>query len=96
MNATITTTGQEISGKTIKDIRGQLMRMLKIDGPRGLTAVTDSGTEIHVELYDGQDYIRRAASELGRKGGSATSRAKAKAARANGKKGGRPKKQITD
>jgi len=59
MQATITTTGEEIEGKTIKDIRAQLNAMLSVDGPRGLTAVTDGGTEIHVELYDGQDYIKR-------------------------------------
>lgn len=34
----------------------------------------------------------QAAVQLGRKGGKATSEAKARAARENGKKGGRPKK----
>jgi hypothetical protein len=36
----------------------------------------------------------RAAVTLGRKGGKARSEAKAAAARLNGQKGGRPKKQI--
>ena len=35
-----------------------------------------------------------AAVELGRKGGQATSEAKSEAARANGAKGGRPKKLV--
>lgn len=36
------------------------------------------------------EYMRK----LGAKGGSATSKAKAKAAKANGKKGGRPRKEA--
>lgn len=38
---------------------------------------------------------RQAASELGRIGGSATSQAKARAARTNGAKGGRPRKAAS-
>lgn len=60
MTATISTTGQKLNGKTLKDIRSQMNAMLKVEGPRGLTAVTENGTEIHVELYEGQDYIRAA------------------------------------
>jgi len=33
-------------------------------------------------------------AELGRRGGAATSKAKAAAARANGKKGGRPRRRV--
>ena len=38
-----------------------------------------------------KDEIRAVIAELGRKGGKKKSKAKAAAARANGKKGGRPK-----
>lgn len=41
-----------------------------------------------------RDEVQSAAAVLGTKGGSMTSKAKAKAARANGKKGGRPKKKA--
>lgn len=58
MKATINTTGEKISGKTLNEIRSKMNAMLKIEGPRGLTATTQNGTEIHVELYEGQDYIR--------------------------------------
>jgi len=37
--------------------------------------------------------IRQAMSLLGKRGGKVTSRAKSAAARANGKKGGRPRKE---
>lgn len=60
MYATINTTGEQVAGKTLKDIKSKMCAMLSVDGPRGLTATTESGTEIHVELYDGQDYIRTA------------------------------------
>jgi hypothetical protein len=92
MKATIQSTGEAIKGKNIQEIRSQLNSMLRVDGPRGLTAITDSGTEIHVELYEGQDYVRRAAASLGRLGGKSTSDAKRKASAENGKRGGRPKK----
>lgn len=39
---------------------------------------------------------RSAAATLGRRGGKAKSEAKAQAARANGKKGGRPRKAEAD
>lgn len=60
MNATIKTTGEAISGKTLKEIKSKLNAMLKVEGPRGLTAVTENGAEVHVELYEGQDYIKAA------------------------------------
>ena len=60
MNATIKTTGETISGKTLKEIKSKLNAMLKVEGPRGLTAVTENGAEVHVELYEGQDYIKAA------------------------------------
>lgn len=60
MNATIKTTGETISGKTLKEIKSKMNAMLKVEGPRGLTATTENGAEIHVELYEGQDYIKAA------------------------------------
>lgn len=58
MKATINSTGQVVTGKNLDDIRRQLNGMLSVSGPRGLTATTETGTEIHVELHEGQDYIR--------------------------------------
>lgn len=57
MKATIQSTNQVITGKTLKDIKRQMDAMLKVDGPRGLTAITETGATIHTELYEGQDYI---------------------------------------
>ena len=45
--------------------------------------------------YQEQERIKKAASALGRKGGSAKTEAKATTARENGRKGGRPKKHET-
>ena len=64
MNATIKTTGETISGKTLKEIKSKLNAMLGIDGPRGLTAIVDNGAEVHVELYEGQDYIKTASGRI--------------------------------
>jgi hypothetical protein len=62
------------------------------------------GTGLHWPLLDVDHYVpgllnrvfgtSQWMAELGRRGGSATSKAKAAAARANGKKGGRPKRQV--
>jgi hypothetical protein len=62
------------------------------------------GTGIHWPLLDVDHYVpgllnhifgtSRWMAELGRRGGSATSASKAAAARANGKKGGRPKQHV--
>lgn len=70
--------------------------------------VTEPGTAIEwpdldeqigiVELLKdllGENPSRLIASELGKRGGRATSKAKAEAARANGAKGGRPRKLKT-
>lgn len=64
MKATIQTNSQEITGKNLSELRQKLNSMLSVDGPRGLTAITDNGTEIHMELYEGQDYIRTANGRL--------------------------------
>ena len=62
------------------------------------------GTGLHWPLLDVDQYVpgllnhvfgtSRWMAELGRRGGAATSTAKAAAARANGRKGGRPKQRI--
>lgn len=62
------------------------------------------GTGLHWPLLDVDHYVpgllnhvfgtTRWMSELGRRGGSVTSTAKAAAARSNGRKGGRPKQRI--
>lgn len=57
MKATIQSTNEVITGKTLKDIKRQMDAMLSVDGPHGLTAITETGAEVHTELYDGQDYI---------------------------------------
>jgi hypothetical protein len=41
-----------------------------------------------------KEIIRLAMSELGKRGGASTSKAKQRAVRENGKKGGRPKKKV--
>lgn len=64
MKATITTTGESIEGKTLKDIKRKIQSKLSVGGKRGLTAKTETGAEIHVELYEGQDYIRAADGRL--------------------------------
>jgi hypothetical protein len=64
MNAKINGSNKTINGKTLKDIRSKMNEMLKVEGPRGLTATTENGAEIHVELYEGQDYIRTAGGKI--------------------------------
>jgi hypothetical protein len=90
MNATLKD-GTTISGESLDDIRRQMNAMLSVDGPRGLTATTDKGHEIHVELYEGQDYIKNpAAIALGRLGGKSRSDAKRQASAANGNRPVKP------
>ena len=64
------------------------------------------GTGLHWPLLDADHYVpgllnrvfgtSRWMADLGRRGGSATTKAKAAAARANGKKGGRPKRRVAE
>lgn len=63
MKATINDTGEVLTGKNLTEIRRTLNSMLSVGGPRGLTATTENGTTIHVELYEGQDYIRTASGK---------------------------------
>lgn len=56
MKATLTN-NEIITGKTLQEIRSKMNAMLRVDGPRALTASTDTGATIHVELYENQDYI---------------------------------------
>jgi general stress protein YciG len=41
------------------------------------------------------DVVKKYLAEIGKKGGSVTSKAKAEAARKNGRRGGRPRKEGT-
>ncbi len=59
MTATIHGSTKTITGKTIKEIRSKMNGMLR-DGRQAMTATTNTGTIIHVELWDGQDYIKTA------------------------------------
>lgn len=45
-------------------------------------------------IFGTRQWMRQLAAEMGRRGGSATSEAKTAAARANGRKGGRPRKRA--
>jgi Protein of unknown function (DUF2442) len=70
----------------------------------GKVEILGRGTGIHWPLLDVDHYVpgllnhifgtSRWMAELGRRGGSATSGRKTAAARANGKKGGRPKQHV--
>lgn len=57
MKATLTNTNEIITGKTMQEIRSKMNAMLRVDGPRALTANTDTGAIMHVELHENQDYI---------------------------------------
>ena len=57
MIAHIELTNQTISGRTLKDIRAALIHRMKVLDLRGLTAITETGATVHVEVYEGQDYI---------------------------------------
>jgi hypothetical protein len=50
--------------------------------------------EFEARIEESEIEISQAAAAMGRKGGAAKSEAKADAARANGKRGGRPKKPV--
>ena len=68
--------------------------------------ITPSGLGLHFPLLDADVYLpallegvmgsrKWIASEMGRRGGAATSNAKAQAARENGKLGGRPRSKVS-
>ncbi len=52
--------------------------------------------EFEARIEESEIEISKAAAAMGRKGGAVKSEAKADAARANGKKGGRPRKQTVE
>ena len=70
----------------------------------GKIEIVGRGTGLHWPLLDVDHYVpgllnrvfgtSRWMAELGRRGGSATTKAKAASARANGKKGGRPRRHV--
>jgi len=60
----------------------------------------DSGSQFYAEAQAREEFpelftVRDAATALGKKGGSARSDKKTTSSRENGKKGGRPKKEVT-
>ncbi len=57
MKAT-TTNGKEIKGANLSEIAKKLGAELSIDGLRALTAKSETGSVIHVSLYDNESYIR--------------------------------------
>jgi hypothetical protein len=61
--------------------------------PRFIALQIKDGSAFHLALLAIKAMKNKAAQQLGRLGGLKTSKAKAAAAKANGKKGGRPKKK---
>jgi hypothetical protein len=85
--------------------RDRLQGLQQADGVQlSKIAILGHGTGLRWPLLDVDHYVpgllnsvfgtSRWMAEMGRRGGSASSRAKADAARANGKKGGRPKWHV--
>lgn len=72
-----------LSARDIEDILDQLP-------PEAIAALAEIGNRLKAERGDDAS---RSASALGRLGGRSRSAAKAAAARANGQKGGRPRKR---
>jgi hypothetical protein len=68
-----------------------------IEGGIGLAwpSIGDDVAHYIPNLMDGFEVSCRVAAEMGRRGGAKKSSAKTAAVRANGKKGGRPKKHVT-
>ena len=75
-----------------------------VPGELSKIEILGHGTGLHWPSLDVDHYVpgllnhifgtSRWMAELGRRGGSASSKAKAAAARANGRKGGRPKREV--
>jgi hypothetical protein len=78
----------------LQDAGERQLENVTIDGPGVALRWEDLDVDILVApLLAGVFGTKVWMQELGRRGGSVTSRAKARAARANGKKGGRPRKK---
>lgn len=81
----------EYQGKSVEQIEADLNKW-NDDGDNH-----EFATEIHqaIERYT-RYHLTAAASTMGRKGGASTSERKVTAARANGQKGGRPRRSLYD
>jgi hypothetical protein len=77
----------KIKRTTTRNWSAKLCKYVSLTNPSGLAYNADM-------ISDGM--IRKVMIELGRRGGSAVSKAKARAARMNGRKGGRPKKKRNE
>ena len=54
----------EVAGRTLQDMLHNLQGMLRVDGPRALTAQSKNGAVVHASLYYGEDYIMDATGRL--------------------------------
>ena len=52
--------GETFTSRSLVGIYKQMCSRLRVSGPRGLSAVCDTGAEIQVSLYEGGSYIRSA------------------------------------
>lgn len=84
----------ESAMKTIESLYNHDYPGAKITQIRELTPEEIVTVKNGVEVIEESEARRQAARTMGRKGGQATSARKAAAVRENGKKGGRPRKNV--